>query len=277
MDLEQHNLIFEMQGDDAHNGNVIADAFVRKLNALLTTLARMERLHTGRRRKDTLFTIVNAGKINPTFAELRPQPTRHGYDPTPALMWTVQQFEVIAGGGDADPEVDAATADGFVDLSRQIFPDLPQKTRLKYNGRAVSLNEEFHGFAAALAEKRRKHARETTQWYEGTSKGVVRGELRQIGDIEGDLVTIVVPSVGPNRIECVLSEAWRERVKHYLWKNVEVEALLHYRADSPFPFSADVLDIREVETTTRRHLIELEGLLEDFPRPSRTDFGAFLG
>jgi hypothetical protein len=233
----------------------------------------MERqfLASGKRKTD--FEVTDTQKRNPTIISLRPVPTAPAYDPLPAFRWSIAQLERVAHGGDVDPRIDAETADMIAGLARP--PKEDAYKRFWINGAAdpVVFNEDFGASARSVAARRRAESVEP-EWFSGVSQGAVTGELKALDDLQGDRRFVVVPSLGPEQIECHFPEHMRDKIGAYAFKAVRVTGLLTYSSGSPFPMKVDMHDIERIAEPAK-HLFDLEGLFAGYAKPE-VDYTTWL-
>ena len=90
------DLTVNMEGHPGHRGNVLAHAFIAKMQRLLSALGQAERKYNERSQRQTDYEISDASKTNPTRVTLHPVARQKNYDPLPAFSWTYEQLERIA-------------------------------------------------------------------------------------------------------------------------------------------------------------------------------------
>lgn len=117
----------------------------------------------------------------------------------------------------------------------------------------------------AIATQRREKEKQPG-WFKGVSYGSVVGALRQVADIEGEHLFVIVPPVGAARVECTFPESQREKMSEYLWKTVRVNGRLTYDEGSPFPTHVDMDTIERASPSDAPHLLELRGLFKGLDR-----------
>jgi hypothetical protein len=260
------DLTVHMEGHPGHRGNVLAHAFVRKLQRLLSALAQAERMYNERGRRQTDYEISEASKTNPTQVTLHPVPRQRNYDPLPAFRWTYEQLERIAAGGPIDERIDSTLAETLADIADRGREDEYTRFWISGNGTTVIFDEQFKARCRVVVAHRREIER-APRWFQGVSYGSIVGELKLVGDIEGERQFVIVPPAGVDRIECTFPESQRENMRNYLWQTVRVSGRLTYKETSPFPTHIDMDHIERVPVEeTAPHLLELRGLFKGLDR-----------
>lgn len=263
---ERDDITIYIEGHAGHRGNALAHALVAKLELVLKALTKAERNFLDKDKRQTDYEVVGAGKVNPTHFTLRPVPRFANYDPTPAFLWTVEQFERVAEGKPVDQRVDSALALTLANLAEKSREDDYSKLWLKANGTQIPLDEKFQARSLVIAAEKRELER-PTQWFEGVSVGSVVGDLNEVSDVEGNHSFVIVPPAGAKRIDCVFPEDQREKMGEYLFRTVRVHGLVHYDQESPFPTLIEMESIEPVsEIEEPPHLLDLRGIFKGVSR-----------
>jgi len=264
-----------MEGHPGHRGNVLAHAFVTKLQRLLSALGQAERRFTERERRQTDYEISEASKTNPTRVTLHPVPRQKSYDPLPAFGWTYEQLERIAAGKPVDERVDSVLAQTLAEIAEKRREDDYTRFWISGNGTSIALDDQFQVRCQAVVRHRREIERAPT-WFKGVSYGSIVGDLRQVADIEGEHQFVIVPPAGAARIQCTFPESQRDKMRDYLWQTVRVNGRLTYDENSPFPTHVEMDTIERVSgEEPRPHLLELRGLFKGLSRDEH-DFERML-
>ena len=254
----RRTLTIHLEGHPGHSGNVLAHAFVRKLDELLQSMAALERAYTGRGQRTSDFEITKIVKRNPTEATLVAVPRVAKYNPAPFMDWAYRQYEAVNGAGDVDERVSAEVAEKLEIFGKERRDESYSRVWITYeDARPIDISDEFAARAGTI--KAQRLAAREFQWQAGVSVGTLRGELLGVDDTTGEHEFFVVPPAGPDRIKCVFSESVRADVKACLFTTVEIEGLLHYSADSPHPYKVEAAKIRPLEEGPA--LKDLGGLL----------------
>ena len=266
-----------LDGHEGHRGNVLAHAYVEKLNLLIEAFGRLERSYLDSRARKTEFEITNTQKTNPTTVDLKPVPRAYAYDPVPAFVWGIRQLRSVQEGERPDERVTVESLKDFVKLASH-DDELAYK-RFWINGHAdeIRFDECFRHNAERLKAEVEAITK-PLRWHRGASIGEVVGELKAVDDITDGHQFVVVPLTGPKQIVCVFPTEMKNRMGEYLFKKVRVRGRLHYREDSPFPFlvDAEADGITIIEPLPRRKtLAQLRGSFSGIERP-RTDWGALI-
>lgn len=264
--MSARDLTLHMEGHPGHRGNVLAHAFVAKLQRLLSAFGQAERRYNDKGHRQTDYEISEASKTNPTRVTLHPVPRQKNYDPLPAFGWTIEQLERIAAGNPTDERIDATFAETLADIAERRREEDYARLWISGNGTSIELNEQFKVRCQAVVARRREVEKPAT-WFEGVSYGSVVGDLLQVADIEGEHQFVIVPPAGAGRIECTFPAAQREKMRDYLWQTVRVAGRLHYKEKSPFPTHVEMEHIEHVSgTETPVHLLDLRGLFKGMHR-----------
>lgn len=254
-----------MDGHEGHRGNVLAHAWISKVGALLSVLARMERQYLAVARRKTVFEVTNTQKRNPTIVSLKPVASAPAYDPIPALQWSLEQLERVATGQAVDGRIDAETADMMATLAKPPTEDAYRRFWINGFADPVVFDEKFGLNARTVAAQRRATSVEP-DWFVGVSRGTVTGKLQAIDDEQGNRSFVLIPPVGPERVVCKFPEHMRDEMGKHVFKSVRVNGLLTYAAASPFPVKVDMTQIEGLGPANT-HLIDLEGLFVGLSRP----------
>jgi len=260
-----------MEGHEGHRGNVLAHAWISKVNTLLSVLARLERQYLDVGKRKTVFEVVDTQKRNPTIINLKPVPAAHSYDPMPAFKWSLDQLERVASEKPVDQRIDAETADMMASLSRQPSEDAYRRFWINGFFAPVEFNEEFGVRARKIAAQRRAASVEP-DWFVGTAFGSVTGHLEAIDDENGARSFVVIPPVGAPRIACLFPTEKKDEMGGYVFKNVRVTGLLTYSAKSPFPVKVKMETIETI-LPAKSHLLDLDGLFSGYDKP-QPDYSA---
>lgn len=257
------------EGEQGHQGNVLATTFIAKFHRLLNVMHRLERLHNGARSRQTEYEIVEAKKFNPTLLALKPVPKTRNYSPTEAFDWSIGQFDAVANDQEIDGRVDAATLAEIADIAAP--PKDGAYSRFWVRSGAVTVQfDEGLSMRARQAANRIQIAEAPTVWYEGVTQGEIVGDLRAVFDEEGEQEFVIHPAVGPERVVCRFPDEKRDEMRNFLFKVVTVRGKLHYKKDSPHPVLVEMEGIydkpREVET-----LYDLRGLFRGMERPDQPE------
>lgn len=273
--MSARDLTVHMEGHPGHRGNVLAHAFVAKLQRLLSAFGQAERSYNQRSQRQTDYEISEASKTNPTRVTLHPVPRQRNYDPLPAFNWTYEQIELIAAGKQADDRIDSTLAETLADIAHKRREDDYARLWISGNGTTIALDEKFQARCEAVVVRRREFEKPPT-WFEGQSYGSVVGDLRQVADIEGEHQFVIVPPAGADRIECTFPESQREKMRDFLWQTVRVSGKLRYSAASPFPSHLEMDDIERVVADEQTpHLLDLRGIFKGLDR-DEPDFERML-
>lgn len=272
---DQDDITVYIEGHAGHRGNALAHALVKKLELVLSALAKAERRYLDKQNRQTDYEVVGAGKKNPTHFTLRPVPRYANYDPIPAFNWTVEQLERVAIGKPVDERVDSALALTLASLAEKNREDDYSKLWLKTNGTEILLDEKFQAHSLVLAAEKREIER-PLKWFEGVSIGSVVGDLNEVSDIEGNHSFVIVPPAGASRIDCVFPDNKKENMREYLFRTVRVHGLLHYDEESPFPKFIEMETIEPLSDFEEPpHLLDLRGVFKGVER-GRSRLGELL-
>lgn len=273
--MGDNDLTLHVDGHPGHRGNVLAHALLDKLDRLLSALSQAERQFHDIPRRKTDYEIVAAAKVNPTQMTFRPVPKVAHYDPIPAYDWSLDQFDRIATDRAVDARVDASLAETLVELAHKKREDECGRAWITRNGWRLDLDDAFKARSQKVAAQRRRAA-QIGPWYTGQALGSVVGELRQVGDADGENQIVIFPPVGAERIECTFDSSLRDAMKRYLWHTVRVTGILKYQEDSAFPVQVVVKDVTPMEGHGEgRHLMDLRGLFRGRERDP-DDWGSSL-
>lgn len=259
-----------LEGHDGHRGNVLAHAFIAKLQRLVIVLGRLERAYLSASTRRTDFEITDASKTNPTALSLKPVPRTVEYNPTPAFEWSMAQLRIVGEGGVPDERVRGEIASDLVRLSTKEADADYKAFWINGYAEAVRFDEEYLARAQKIARDRAKEDA-PNRWHTGTSLGSIVGELKKIDDMEGNQEFVIVPRTGPESVVCRFPESLRDEIGRYIFKTVRVRGALHYGEDSPFPYrlDADANGIEEFPREVRRRtLSELRGVFADREKPN---------
>jgi len=256
-----------LEGHDGHRGNALAHALTKKLSYLLSALGQFERRFSGNSKRRTEYEIVDTKKWNPTELVLHPVPKVRRYDPVPAFDWTIEQLERVARGETTDDRVDAALADTLASLAEKHHEFDYSRFWISAGGQEIVLGANFRANALKLSDSKKMIERAVPLWITGVSYGSVVGELRQIGDLDGEQRFVITPPLGSKRIECTFEEKDREVMRACLWRVVRVHGLLHYKETSPFPYAIDMAKIEPMPSGEgRTSLRGLRGIFKGFEK-----------
>ena len=261
--MESNGLTFYIEGARAQNGHVLAHVLYAKLGKLISALNQFDRRRGGVNQRRADYQIIDAKKFNPTTLTLHAVPKVSGFDAAAFMQWSFQELEAVALGQHVDDCIDSGLANTLADLS-----DSPRETEggrmwLEMRGREIKLDETFRANSLRLAGSRAAIER-PAEWREGASFGSIVGYLSQVGDLEGETKLIITPTIGPEKVECIVLDADRDGVKQHIWNMVRVSGLLHYSKASPFPYRVDMKDIQMV-AGAKRHLADMRGLFKGRP------------
>lgn len=260
--MEDVDLKFFIEGHPGHRGNVLAHILHEKLGKLISALSQFDRKYADAKQRRTDYEIVDARKYNPTTLTLHPVAKVARYDVLPALNWAFTELEAVALGSDVDTRLDATLAQTLADLSEKGNELDYNRMWLERSGKVVDLNEVFRMNSLIIAARRRE-IEKPTAWRSGASYGSVVGYLSQVGDLDGETKLVILPKIGPDRVDCAIKDDDRETVKSYLWTTVRVHGLLHYTDKSPFPFRVDMERIEAVRPPiSGKHLLDMRGIFK---------------
>ena len=259
----QHGAItVYLEGHEGHQGNVLVNAFISKLNRLILVLNKMERVFINSPTRRTDFEITAADKRNPTTLTLRPVPRAAGYNPHVAFDWSLSQLRAVAIGERLDERIRSDIAGDLVRLATKDTED--GYTAFWINGSTASVRFDDDFLAKAEAIMRERKRSETSQrWHVGAARGAVVGQLKAVDDIDDEREFVIVPPTGAEAITCTFPNSMREEMGQYLFQTVRVEGILHYGPDSPFPYRVDT-DTKGISKyphhDRKRTLSELRGV-----------------
>lgn len=257
------------EGEQGHQGNVLATAFVAKFQRLLNVLHRLERLHNGARSRQTEYEIVEAKKYNPTVLALKPVPKTRGYSPTEAFDWSIDQFNAVSNEREIDARIDAAVLIEIAEIAAPPKDGSYRRFWVRSGTVSVQFDETLSRKAQHAANRIQK-ATAPTVWYEGVAQGEIVGDLRAVLDENGEQEFVIHPAVGPERIVCRFPDEMRDEMRNYLFKMVRVEGRLHYKKESPHPVLVEMVGIYATPTQPET-LLDLRGLFHGMDRPSQPE------
>jgi hypothetical protein len=264
-----------LDGHEGHRGNVLAHAFIGKVQRLILVLNKLERAFVASSARQTDFEIIDADKINPTLLALKPIPRVKGYDPVPVLNWSLGQIEAVGRGHEPDERVSSEIAFDLVKLATRESETGYKAFWISGNAEVVRFDESYRANAEKIARKRVK-IEAPNRWRIGISQGAIVGELKRVDDLDADNEFVVVPPVGASRVVCVFPSEMKDKIGNNLFKMVRVTGRLHYGEDSPFPFRVEAATIDQMPKR-RKSMSELRGIFAKRDRVS-ADWGlAFDG
>lgn len=255
---EKTGLTVYLDGHEGHRGNVLAHAFLGKVHRLLLVLNKLERTYIDAGVRQTDFEIVDADKVNPTFLALKPVPRVIGYDPQPALDWSIRQIETVARGEIPDRRLTSEIAFDLVKLATHEREGDYKSCWINGASRPVRFDEQFRANAERIARERIA-VEAPNMWRVGVAQGSVVGELKKVDSLDADNEFVVEPPVGPSRIICVFPPSLKEEIGPNLFKIVRVTGQLHYGEESPFPYRVEAATISEMPKR-RKSIRELRGI-----------------
>lgn len=257
------------EGEQGHQGNVLATTFVNKFHRLINLLHRLERLHNGAKSRQTEYEIVQATKFNPTLLALKPVPRVKNYSPAAAFDWTIDQFDAVANDQGIDERVDAATLSEIAEIAAP--PKDGSYSRFWVRSGTITINfDEDYFLKAKRAANKLQKSEAPTIWYEGVAEGEIVGDLRAVFDEEGEQEFVIHPAAGPERVVCRFPDEKRDDMKNYLFKVVTVKGKLHYKKHSPHPVLVYMEEIEDMprEATT---LLDLRGIFRGMKKPAQPE------
>lgn len=259
-DKDKSGFTIYLDGHEGHHGNVLAHAFIAKVRGLIFVLHKLERAFVESATRKTDFEIVGADKTNPTTLDLKPIPRVSGYNPNPALGWSIDQIQAIGEGREPDPRVRGEVAFDLVKLATKESEYDYRAFWVNGHAQAVRFDEQYRENAYRIAKERvRQEA--PSQWHVGASLGSIVGELKKVDTLDAENEFVVVPPTG-RATTCVFPEAMKEELGKLLFKMVKVSGVLHYNDESPFPY----------------RVVVREGGLEAYPpRPRRRTMAQLRG
>lgn len=230
-----------LSGTDGHQGNVLAHTYVGKISKLISVMNRLERLHEGSSVKKTDYEIVGADKKNPTTLTLKPVPRVRGYNPAPAVNWSIEQFEQIDNGIDPDQRIPSAVLGDIAEMAAASKDEGHRAFWINGHTDPIHFDQDFHIKALGLARKR-AFAETPVVWHTGKSIGEVIGELKKVDDLDADNEVVLVPATGPEFIRCTFPESMKGEIGKFLFRKVKVKGVLTYDSLSPYPKRVQILD-----------------------------------
>lgn len=254
----QLEIFFE--GEQGHQGNVLATTFLVKFHKLVNLLHRLERLYSGAKSRKTEFEIVTAKKYNPTVLALKPVPKVKDYSPAEAFDWSIEQLNAVANDLPTDERLDFQALQELSEIASPPKDGAYRSFWFEAGRVKVYFNQDLAEKALRAATK--AHG-ETVgfAWHEGVSYGDVTGDLRAVLDENGEQEFIIHPPVGPERIVCKFPEQKRNEMNHFLFKVVTVSGKLHYAKTSPHPYLVEMESI-EAKAAQSSNLLDLRGLFK---------------
>jgi hypothetical protein len=256
-----------MAGADEHQGHVMARALVEKLDKFLKTFAGFERAYLGVATRQTDFEVVILHHNSPTQIGLNPIPRSRSHIPTPAVVWTLEQWDRIARGEVPDGIVDEDLVDDLAGLAERDDKLGYSSFSISYDEQAIDLND----MAFVNAEKLKldmRARRPRLPWRAGISAGSLIGELKAVSTEDGDRQIIIVPFYGPGRVLCKFTDDMREQIRSGLFNTVKVSGMMHYGAAGPHPILIEVETIEPFGIADDApHFIDGAGLFKDGAYP----------
>jgi len=230
-----------LEGDEGHQGNVLAHTFVSRVNKLIAVFNKLERLHQETNAKKTDFEIVAADKRNPTTLTLKPVPRVRNYSPAPAMSWCIKQLEHINQGEEPDRRISSDVLRDIATMSAESTDKGHKKFWINGHTNPINFDEKFQVNALTLAQKRAVEEAPIA-WHSGKSVGEVIGELKKVDDFEADNEVVLVPKTGAEYIRCTFPESMRDEIGNFVFKTVKVSGVLTYESHSPHPVSVMIRD-----------------------------------
>ncbi len=231
-----------LEGHDGHQGNVLAHAFVWKVQRLILVLNKLERIYIASGTRRTDFEIVAADKHNPTTLTLKPVPRDSStYRPAPALNWSMRQIEAVGRGELPDERVGSEVALDLVKLATKETDDGYKAFWINGYAEAVRFDDEYlHNARQVARERVKKEA--PNKWRVGAATGSIVGELKKIDDFDAENEFVIVPPTGAEFVRCKFPASMKEKMGQYVFKTVRVSGTLFYGEDSPFPYLVEAAD-----------------------------------
>ena len=258
-----------VDGSDARQGAIPADAFIGKLRAFMATLYGLDRAFTRHNKRQFDLEIVELSRNSPANVGMRPRADTNGYDPHPSIEWGFAQLERLRAGEDVDAAVTQPLMDNVIELARVREGRLPELGFLRANYRTHSIPLDATLGARAMAARALRVIDAKTPWRASVSYGTVMGELRGVMDLDGEHQFYIVPPTGPKRIACNFPEDLRAQMNESLFKTIRASGYLHYDGQSPFPRRLDADTINGMRESVG-HFSDLRGIFKGLPE---SDFG----
>lgn len=209
-----------LEGDEGHQGNVLAHTFTARIHKLIMVFNKLERLHQDAPTKKTDFEIVGADKRKPTTLTLKPVPRVRNYSPAPAIDWGLEQLELIDKGENPDERLNSGVLRDIAEIASE-SKDGGYKT-FWINGHTDPIHFDGGFQIKALAAARMRAFEETPNvWHSGRSIGEVIGVLRQIDDLDVENEVIIVPRTGAEVIRCAFPDSMRDEIRKFWGKTVK--------------------------------------------------------
>lgn len=267
-----------LEGHEGHQGNVLAHAFVSKVQELILVLNKLERAFIATGTRQTDFEIIGADKRNPTTLTLKPVAKAKNYNPLPALEWSIEQIEAVSRGDMPDRRVRSDIANGLVKLATRQSEEAYTNFWINGHTAPVRFDADFLANATRIARQRALED-SPTQWHEGAAVGEIVGELKKVDDLDVDNEFVLVPPTGADAIRCKFPESMKNEIGQYLFKVVRVKGTLHYGKLSPFPYLVDAhtggINLYP-ERKSKKTLLEMRGIFAGRKR-DQLDWGSLLG
>ncbi len=223
-----------LEGDDGHQGNVLAHTFTSRIHKLILVFNKLERVHEAAGTKKTDFEIVDAEKRNPTTLTLKPVPRVIKYSPKKALDWSLEQLERIDDGEEPDDRIDSGLLRDIAELAAESKDGGHKKFWINGHADPIHFDEDFYVKALTVARKR-SLSESPTVWHSGKSVGEVIGVLRRIDDLDVDNEVVIVPKTGAETIRCTFPDSMRDEMGKFWSRTVKVTGVLTYEEFSPHP------------------------------------------
>ena len=233
--LEKHSgFTVYLEGDEGHQGNVLAHTFTSRIHKLILVFNKLERVHQNAGTKKTDFEIVDADKRNPTTLTLKPVPRVKNYSPANAMNWGLEQLELIDSGEDPDGRLSSGLLRDIAEMASESRDGGHKAFWINGHTDPIHFNEGFQINALTVAKKR-AYEENPTVWHSGKSVGEVIGRLRRIDDLDVENEVVIVPKTGAEMIRCTFPDSMRDEIGKFWGKTVKVKGILTYGDYSPHP------------------------------------------
>ena len=230
--MTRYTIDLIIDGPLSEQGHVPLPTFVQQISRFYETLARTDRLLSGRNRKTLLYRVVDLRLASPAVVTVEAQPTSPERDTREhvlsAYMSAVNQIKrtgVAPGWADRD------LLEGLQKLAAPVGKAIRSSTVVR-NGFRARFDKVLGARIAVILAP------------EHELRGSIEGRLEAI-NIHADTNEFrIFPRIGPQRVTCHFPAELKGVAINSIDKFVSVEGSLKYKSEAPFPHAIEVQSMR---------------------------------